>query len=217
MAFILSIINEKGGSGKSTLSRLLATEFTRDGWDVKIADLDPQGTCVSWALYRTKSKVDPAIAVEPFRNIADALKHANAHNMLIIDSHGRADRDTFGIAKVSNMILIPTKPTQDDLAPSIILAHELKENGINPDIMFFVLNQTAGQNPVLRARNAIRKSGYQYIKEHLPAKDSYSIAMQDGKSPSEASHPSPKSKAIELYEGISEAIARLQEETEKNE
>ena len=215
MAFILSVINEKGGSGKSTLARLLATEFTRDGWDVKIADLDPQGTCVSWALYRTKSKIDPAIAVEPFRNIADALKHANSHNMMIIDSHGRADRDTFGIAKVSDLILIPTKPTQDDLAPSIILAHELKENGIDPQKMFFILNQTYGENPVLKARNAIRKSGYQYLKEYLPAKDSYSIAMQDGKSPSETSHPSPKQKAIELYEGVSEAIAKMQEETKK--
>jgi chromosome partitioning protein len=212
MAFILSIINEKGGSGKSTLARLLATEFTREGWDVKIADLDPQGTCVSWALYRSRSKIDPPIAVEPFRTISDALKHASAHNMMIIDSHGRADRDTLGIAKVSDLVLIPTKPTQDDLAPSITLAHELKENGINQNIILFVLNQTYGQNPVLRARNAIRKAGYRYVKEFLPAKDSYSIAMQDGKSPSETPHPSTKTKAIELYEGINEAIAKLQEE-----
>jgi len=37
---ILSLISQKGGVGKSALARLLAVEFAKAGWSVKIADLD---------------------------------------------------------------------------------------------------------------------------------------------------------------------------------
>jgi cellulose biosynthesis protein BcsQ len=46
---IIALISQKGGVGKSALARLLAVEFLRAGWAVKIADLDTmQGTSTKW-------------------------------------------------------------------------------------------------------------------------------------------------------------------------
>jgi cellulose biosynthesis protein BcsQ len=45
MGSIISLVSQKGGVGKSAVARLLAVEFARAGWSVKIADLDTmQGT-----------------------------------------------------------------------------------------------------------------------------------------------------------------------------
>src|SRR5450631_1941531 len=49
MAVIVGMVSQKGGVGKSTLSRLVAREYANAGWSVKIADLDvSQGTSFSW-------------------------------------------------------------------------------------------------------------------------------------------------------------------------
>jgi chromosome partitioning protein len=40
MAVIIAMVSQKGGIGKSTLSRLIAREYANAGWSVKIADLD---------------------------------------------------------------------------------------------------------------------------------------------------------------------------------
>lgn len=37
---IISLINQKGGVGKSALARALSVEFARNGWRVHAADLD---------------------------------------------------------------------------------------------------------------------------------------------------------------------------------
>ncbi|MGI2299158.1 hypothetical protein [Candidatus Cardinium hertigii] len=40
MAVLIGIVSQKGGVGKSMLSRLLATEYARVNWSVLIADMD---------------------------------------------------------------------------------------------------------------------------------------------------------------------------------
>jgi chromosome partitioning protein len=67
MALIVSFVSQKGGVGKSTLSRLLAREFASLGWSVKIADLDiSQGTSFQWRARRLASAVEPDVPVEQF-------------------------------------------------------------------------------------------------------------------------------------------------------
>ncbi len=49
MTMIIGVISQKGGVGKSTLSRALAREAAVGGLRVKLADLDTQqGTSSDW-------------------------------------------------------------------------------------------------------------------------------------------------------------------------
>ena len=53
MTTIIAFVSQKGGVGKSTLSRALAREAAHNGLKVKIADLDTQqGTSIDW--HRTR-------------------------------------------------------------------------------------------------------------------------------------------------------------------
>src|SRR5271168_765125 len=49
MTTIIAFVSQKGGVGKSTLSRALAREAAHSGLKTKIADLDTQqGTSIDW-------------------------------------------------------------------------------------------------------------------------------------------------------------------------
>ena len=64
MTFIVAMVSQKGGVGKSTLARLLAREFAAQDWRVKIADLDiSQGTSFQWRSRRLAHQVEPDVPV----------------------------------------------------------------------------------------------------------------------------------------------------------
>ena len=92
MASIIGFVSQKGGVGKSTLSRLLAREYTAAGWSVKIADLDvAQGTSFNWQARRQRRQVMPDIAVERFRSVQLALKVAPHYDLMILDQHSQVE------------------------------------------------------------------------------------------------------------------------------
>ena len=77
MTFIIGVVSQKGGVGKSTLSRLVAREYAAARWSVKIADLDiSQGTSFNWQSRRLARGILPEIAVERFGTVEQALKVA---------------------------------------------------------------------------------------------------------------------------------------------
>ena len=73
MAIVIGVGSQKGGVGKSTIARLIAAEYARNNWEVKIADLDlSQGTSYHWHERRLQAGVEPEIAVEQFSRIPQA-------------------------------------------------------------------------------------------------------------------------------------------------
>jgi len=65
MAVIIAIVSQKGGLGRSTLSRLIARAYANAEWNGKIADLDVgQGTSFNWQGRRLQNDIKPVIPVE---------------------------------------------------------------------------------------------------------------------------------------------------------
>lgn len=78
MSYIIGMVSQKGGAGKSTLARLFARELATDGFSVKIADLDTQQTtCTEWAADRAEAHIEPEIQVQPFGKLKTALAEAD--------------------------------------------------------------------------------------------------------------------------------------------
>ena len=79
---IISLISQKGGVGKSAVARLLGVEFTKAGWNVKIADLDPvQGTTTRWKSRRDQAGIQPEIAVCRQEGLARLLGFVYSMNL----------------------------------------------------------------------------------------------------------------------------------------
>src|ERR1017187_225420 len=101
---IISLISQKGGVGKTSLARLLAVEFTRAGWTVKIADLDTaQGTATKWKARRDRAKLQPEIPVEKFGTIDRAIKEAERFDLILMDGPAHAEQGGRAMAKASDL------------------------------------------------------------------------------------------------------------------
>ena len=99
MAVIVGMVSQKGGVGKGTLSRLVAREYALAGWTVKIADLDvSQGTSFNWQSRRLQSDIEPAIPVERFGSVEQALKISDHYDLLILDGPPHSTAGTLKIA-----------------------------------------------------------------------------------------------------------------------
>ena len=108
MTTIIAFVSQKGGVGKSTLSRALAREAAHNGLKVKIADLDTQqGTSIDWHRTCLQAGIKPVVAAEAF-TAAQALKTAEHYDLLIIDGPARTSSGTLDIAKVANLVVQPT-------------------------------------------------------------------------------------------------------------
>lgn len=187
---ILSLISQKGGVGKSTLARLLAVEFTRAGWAVKIADLDPaQGTSTKWALRRDETKTDPEIQVQKYRDAARAIKDAAGFDLMILDGPAHSDRTGATMAQASDLILIPTGYSVDDLEPQVQVAYDLEESGIDPARIRIAFCRARGsEKEDAAARNFIRRARLSALETSMRELPSIRQAHAHGKTAAETGH-----------------------------
>ena len=109
MAIVVGVVSQKGGVGKSTIARLLAREYASAGWQAKIADLDiAQGTSFSWQARRLRNDIKPAVAVERFGTVEQALHVADHYDLLILDGPPHSTAGTLRIAQASDLIVLPS-------------------------------------------------------------------------------------------------------------
>ena len=121
MGYKIGVVSQKGGVGKSTLARATASTYAAAGWNVKIADLDiNQSTSFSWLQRRLKSGITPVVNVECFGTLAQALRVADAYDLMIFDGAPHATKATVEIAKVSDLVVLPTGLSLDDMEPCLL-------------------------------------------------------------------------------------------------
>lgn len=117
---VVSVFNEKGGSGKTTTACQLAASLGRRNFDVLLADCDPQATSSNWAS-RYGGKNFPATCWQGFRygeNVATELGAlASKYDIIVVDCAPSVEQpSTWGALLVSSLAIIPTRLNMQDLA-----------------------------------------------------------------------------------------------------
>ena len=211
MAYIIGMVSQKGGTGKSTLARLLAHELARTGMRVKIADLDiQQTTCTVWASDRTEAGIEPEIQVQPLGNLATALAEVGHFDAYILDGRPHASQQTLEIARAAHAVVIPTGQTKDDLRPAVQLAHSLADAGIEPArIAFALVKTTRSTAEASAARTYLDQTDYTLLAGELPISTAYGIAHDTGKATSETPYRSLNDKAERLAQAMVDHLAAL--------
>jgi chromosome partitioning protein len=210
---IISLISQKGGVGKSALARLLAVEFVRAGWTVKIADLDTmQGTATKWKARRDRAQLQPEIPVEKFATVERALKEAERFDLLILDGPAHAEKGGRSMAKASDLIVMPTCYGLDDLEAQVEAAYELEENGINRGRIWFVFSRTSGSPAEDQAaRDYLQRAKINVFEPILPELPSIRQGHNGGKAASEISFPVIRERAVALALAVATQIQGLKE------
>lgn len=125
---IISVINEKGGSGKSTVATNLATALHRAGKRVVLVDADPQGTARDWRDANPEEDADlpPVVGIDRANLLHASLRTLVGNDVLVIDAPAKANEMAQAIVGASNVALIVIQPSGADLWASAATVRMIK-------------------------------------------------------------------------------------------
>lgn len=113
MPLVISAVNPKGGTGKTTIAVHLAVASHRAGYPTTLLDTDPQGTALDWRRRTPDGYDGPAVQHVPAgEKITPAAEGAD---VVILDSPARLDERTGAVLSVSDVALVPVRPSGLDL------------------------------------------------------------------------------------------------------
>lgn len=117
---IITVANQKGGAGKTTVAMQLAGTLGRQGHRVLVIDADPQGTAQRWAASAEEEDPFPAAVVglsaAGGKVHQEAKKHATDYDFLIIDCPPAVDSPVPQSAlMISDLVIVPVVPSPADL------------------------------------------------------------------------------------------------------
>ncbi len=166
VAQVFSVANQKGGTGKTTLSMNLAVGLSKRGRTL-IIDADPQGSAGQWAGLSTDERPFPVSVISVAGNLAREVgRMRQDYQYLIIDCPPTLET---GVAQsamsISDKVFIPILPSPVDLWASVRLADAIEQVKIgNSQLQAYILiNQ-------LELRSAMSRSMSQALAEFdIPA------------------------------------------------
>jgi chromosome partitioning protein len=116
MAVVITIAQQKGGAGKTTLAANLAALLAADR-RVAVLDIDPQCSLARWHALRAARKATPVTLsdVAGWRLGRELDRLRVGHDVLIIDSPPQLDTDARLAVRAADLVLIPVQPSPPDL------------------------------------------------------------------------------------------------------
>ena len=142
---IIAIINEKGGTGKSTISTNLATALHRRGNKVVLVDADPQGTARDWREGSPEgANLPPVIALDR-PQMLNSISALDA-DYVIIDGPAKAEAMAAAIVRIAHVALLVIQPSGADLwasAATVKLIRSKLDVGGRIDAAFLI-NRASG-------------------------------------------------------------------------
>ncbi|MEX2615400.1 MAG: ParA family partition ATPase [Alphaproteobacteria bacterium] len=118
---IITISQQKGGTGKTTLTAHLAICWSKlDGMSVAVLDIDPQGSLGEWLEARERSLGEDDVGLA-FRTASgwgarrEARALARDYDMVIIDTPPKAETEVKPALEAADLVVVPVQPTPMDL------------------------------------------------------------------------------------------------------
>lgn len=111
---IISILNQKGGSGKTTIAVNLARGLQLEGHKVLIIDADSQASARDWYA-AGNAELTPVVGIDRPTLEKDIRLFNKDYDFIIIDGPPKLENMAIAAIKCSNIVLIPVQPSPYDI------------------------------------------------------------------------------------------------------
>ena len=112
---VISFLNQKGGSGKTTLATHFATYLALQGKKVFYIDADPQGSALDWSAARCSPLLFPVVGLpkDTIHREIEAL--AAPYEWVVIDGPPSRHNVAKSAIAASDIVIIPVQPSPYDV------------------------------------------------------------------------------------------------------
>jgi chromosome partitioning protein len=120
MAKIITIAQQKGGAGKSTVAAHIAVALFQQGKRVTLIDIDPQGSLTMWHNLREekfgKGYTGMNFVSSSGWRLGAALSTAKTNSdFVVIDSPPHTETEAKSAIRAADLVIIPMQPSPADL------------------------------------------------------------------------------------------------------
>ena len=115
---IISVLNQKGGVGKTTISIHLAMQLALMDFKVLLIDSDPQNSTLDWAATRANNDIDSkftTVSINKPTIHREVKNFKDLYDFIIIDGAPRIYNVARSAIIASNLVVIPIQPSPYDI------------------------------------------------------------------------------------------------------
>ncbi len=115
---VIAVVQQKGGSGKTTLAVNLAVSFIRRGMTVALLDTDPQGSLGRWFMARRErlGETGMEFSTSSAWGVSyECEKLKRSADIVIVDTPPKVDADLRPALRVADLVLVPVASSHVDL------------------------------------------------------------------------------------------------------
>lgn len=204
---VITVAQQKGGSGKTTLAAHLALGFQSQGRRVAMVDLDPQGSLGRWFMTRMETAPESCEGLDFATSSAwgisyEVRKLSAANDIVIIDTPPKADSDLRPALRVADLVVVPVSVSHIDLwATEGVLDLAARESCKT----LLVMNRTrTGTRLGMDVAKAAERLGANVAKAALGNRVGYAEAMGLGR----GAHEGGKSRARDEVDALLQEVAQ---------
>ena len=207
MARVVTVAQQKGGAGKTTLVIQLATALVAQGRRVGLVDIDPQGSLTGWMRLREHRQRDAAeirfSMVGGWRVGVELDRLKREVDLIVVDTPPHTDMDAKAAIKGADLVLVPVQPSSLDIWASqgtVELAAKEKRKAA------LVLNRVPPRGrSVEEARQALMELGAPALETQLGNRQAFVTSVAAGLGVVESE---PKSASADEVRALAEDVAK---------
>ena len=203
---VITISQQKGGTGKTTLAVHLAMAFIKyHNLKVAIIDTDPQGSLGKWFMIRTEKKVSNENLTFKTASLWGAQYESktlkNDHDIVIIDTPPKIESDARPAIEAADLVLIPMAASHVDFWATGAIVEIAKK--ANKKILAQINRSSQRSKLIDKTKNFIKSLDLNSTDTIIGSRQIYASSMGEGKT---AVEKQKKGNAVDEIKKLSEQI-----------